>query len=201
LFSGIAAAGYHRVNYFKGVDTRGKHNIFYEKVLKVKDVAIFTFADFVQLLLVDYIRDVLQPEAADWFSTWWTGACGQYRLAHAGYGGSSNNMGVEVDWRDVKGLVPSSVTIGAFTGALVKFVADIGTKHQDFLKPTDSLFPSTRVMTKPIYDQLQEFDRDTLWYSFLTLVAHNENAPLHLKIKTYHDDIARGDTQAIKLNA
>ncbi len=65
-------------------------------------------------------------------------------------------------------------------------------------------------MTKCIYDQLQEFDRDTLRYSVVILVGHNnseskwdeivmrihgsgdEDAPLHLKIKAYHDDIARG---------
>jgi hypothetical protein len=93
------------VNYFKGVDAREKYDNFFEKVLKVKDVVVLTFADLVQRLLVDYIRDVLlQPEAAEWFSTWWTGARGRYCLAHAGYGGSNNNMGVEVDWRDAKGL-------------------------------------------------------------------------------------------------
>jgi hypothetical protein len=65
-------------------------------------------------------------------------------------------------------------------------------------------------MTKCIYDQLQEFDRYTPQYSVVILVAHNnserkwdeivmhihgsveEDAPLHLKIKAYHDDIARG---------
>ncbi len=78
--------------------------MFYEKVLKMRDVAVLKFADYVQRLLVDYIRDVLlQPEAADRFSTWWTGARCRYCLAHAGYGGSNNNMGLEVDWRDVKG--------------------------------------------------------------------------------------------------
>ncbi len=74
-------------------------------------------------------------------------------------------------------------------------------------------------MTKRIYDQLQEFDWDTLRYSVVILVAHNtsererdeivmrihgsddEDAPLHLKIKAYHDNIAPGDSQAIKLNA
>jgi hypothetical protein len=66
-FSGIAAAGYHRVNYFKGVDARERHDNFFEKVLKVKDLSVLTFADLVQRLLVDYIRDVLlQPEAAEW---------------------------------------------------------------------------------------------------------------------------------------
>ena len=208
------------MNYFKGVDAREKYDNFFAQVLKVKDIAVLTFAELAQRLLVDYIRDVLlQPEAAEWFSTWWTGARGRYCLAHASYGGSNNNMGVEVDWRDAKGLVPSSSTIGAYTGALVKFVADIGTEHQTFLKPTDGLFPSTGVMTKRIYDQLQGFDRDTLRYSVLLLVGHNnserkwdeivtrihgsgdEDAPLHLKIKAYHDDIARGDTTAIKLTA
>ena len=29
----------------------------------------------------------------------------------------------------------------------------------------------------------------------------DEDAPLHLKIKAYHDDIAQGDTPAIKLTA
>ena len=112
------------MHYFKGVDAREKYDNFYAQVLKVKDIAILTFAELAQSLLVDYIRNVLlQPEAAEWFSTWWTGARGRYCLAHAGYGGSNNNMGVEVDWRDAKGLVPSSSTIGAYTGALVKFVA------------------------------------------------------------------------------
>jgi hypothetical protein len=110
-------------------------------------------------------------------------------------------MGVDVDWRDVKGLVLSSATIGTFTGALVKFVSDIGIKHQYFLMPTDGLFPSTGVMTKLIYDQLQEIDWNTLLYSVLLVVTQNnsqhkwvmridcssdEDAPLHLKIKAYH---------------
>ncbi len=57
FFAGIASAGYPHVSYhdFKGVDALEKYDI-YEKVLKVKDVAILTFADFVHRLLVDYIR-------------------------------------------------------------------------------------------------------------------------------------------------
>ncbi len=52
-------------------------------MLKVKDVVILTFADFVQRLLVNYIRDVLlHSEAADWFSTWWTGVRGRYIALH-----------------------------------------------------------------------------------------------------------------------
>ncbi len=43
----------HHVNYFKGVDAWEKYDIFYEKMPKVKDVALLTSADFVQRLLVD----------------------------------------------------------------------------------------------------------------------------------------------------
>ena len=58
------------MNYFKGVDAREKYDNFYAQVLKVKDIAVLTFAELAQRLLVDYIRDVLlQPEAAEWFST------------------------------------------------------------------------------------------------------------------------------------
>ena len=72
------------------------------------------FAKHAQALSVasDCIRNVLkQQRAANWLETWWTGDRGRYCLAHAGYGGSNNNMGLEVDWRDVKKLVPPSATI------------------------------------------------------------------------------------------
>jgi hypothetical protein len=56
IFARITTAGYHHENYFKGVDEREKYDNFYEKVLKVKDVSIYTFLNLVQRLLVDYIR-------------------------------------------------------------------------------------------------------------------------------------------------
>ncbi len=48
-----------------GKSTIFSSEMFFEKVLKVKDVAVLTFADLVQRLLADYIRDVLlQLQAA-----------------------------------------------------------------------------------------------------------------------------------------
>ena len=67
---------------------------------------------------------------------------GRYCLAHAGYGGSNNNMGIEVDWQDVKKLVPPSATMGTFTVALMQFMADLSQQHIIFLEPTNGLFPS-----------------------------------------------------------
>ena len=42
LCAGIAAAGYHHVKYFEGVDAREKYDDsdFYEQVLRVKNIMI-----------------------------------------------------------------------------------------------------------------------------------------------------------------
>ena len=72
----------------------------------MKGIAVLSFADHVQQLLVGYIRDELkQLAAAEWYREWWTGDCCKYCRAHAGYAGSNNNIGVEVDWRDIKKLL------------------------------------------------------------------------------------------------
>ena len=125
-----------------------------------------SFAKNAKALLVDCIRNVLQqPGATDWFQTWWSGDRGRHCLAHADYGGSNNNMGVEVDWREVKKLVQPLATIGTFTGALMQFITDLSQDHFNFLKPTKGLFPSTQELTKPIYDHMQEFKSNTLLYT------------------------------------
>ena len=52
-----------------------------------------------QDLLVTYNREGLerQPSAANWHEGHWTGEYGRYSLVHAGYAGSTSNMGIEVD--------------------------------------------------------------------------------------------------------
>ena len=117
-------------------------------------------------------------------------------------------MGVEVDWRDVMKLVPPSATIGAFTGALMQFISDLSDEHFDFLAPWDGLFPSEQELTKPIYDEIQDFYPNTLLYTIPMLLACDKavkrfedlvdivdlcgykGAPLHLKIKAYHADFS-----------
>ncbi len=78
-------------------------------------------------------NELNQPRAADWFQEWWTGARGRYTLAHAEYGGNNNNMEVEVDWRDMKRLVPASATLATVFGALVKNIRDLGVEHDAWL--------------------------------------------------------------------
>ena len=86
------------------MDRRDKYDEFYEQLVRVKDIATLPFADIAQQLLVTYVReDLRQPRAANWYQGHWTGNFGRYSLAHALYTGSNNNMGTEVDWRDMKG--------------------------------------------------------------------------------------------------
>jgi hypothetical protein len=72
-------------------------------------------------------------EAAHWFEEWWTGARARYCLCHAMHSGINNNMGVEVDWRDIKKLCPSSAILATFLGSLVHFIKEIGKKNEDHL--------------------------------------------------------------------
>ena len=92
---GIAAAYNSHVQYFDGEDRRDKYDDFYIQLVRVKDIAALPFADTAQKLLVTYIREDLgQPRAANWYEGHWTGTYGRYSLAHAGYTGSNNNMGL-----------------------------------------------------------------------------------------------------------
>ncbi len=135
------------IQFFDGVDRRDRYDKFYEQLVRVKDIATLPFADNAQKLLVKYIREDLgQPRAAEWFEgQWsdWTGAFGRYSLAHARYTWSNNNMGTEVDWRDMKGECPPSTTLGTFTGTLVSLIGLIGTEPRVLLsKHEPNLFPS-----------------------------------------------------------
>ena len=95
---GIAAANTFYVQYFDGEDRRDKCDLFYEQFVRVKDVEVLTFSNHVQRLLVKYTRnDLGQPRASTWYEGHWTGTYGRYCLAHAGYAGSNNNMGIKVD--------------------------------------------------------------------------------------------------------
>ncbi len=47
-------------------------------------------------------------------------------------------MGVEVEWRDMKRLVPASATLATFLGALVKNIRDFCVEHEDWLAAAGS---------------------------------------------------------------
>ena len=72
--SGIAAANSSQLQYFDGSERRDDYDLFYEQLLRVKDIAFLPFADIAQQLLVAWVREVLgQPRAANWVEGTWTG--------------------------------------------------------------------------------------------------------------------------------
>ena len=112
--------------------------------MRVKDIVVLPFAHTEQELLVMYTRDDLeQQRAANWYEGHWTREHGRYSLVHAGCAGSNNNMGIEVDWRDMKGECLPSATLGAFTGSLVALKEQLGQDHRVPLsKHVVNLFPA-----------------------------------------------------------
>ena len=223
LRAGIAAANTSQLQYFDEPRSarrtrRDCYDDFYEQLVRVKNISVFPFAEKAQLLLVEYLRDDLdQPRAANWFLVTWTGENGHYSYAHAKYAGSNNNMGIEVDWRDMKGECPSSATLGTFTGALVGLITQLGQEHRVHLKKfAANLFPAKQYMTKRIYDKLQSVHYLTLQLAVILVAkvskrqsaqqewdaiterirgSGESGAPLHLKIRAYHVDISRDDTE------
>ncbi len=119
---------------------------FYEQLIRVKDITSLPFADNAHQLLVKYIREDLgQQRTANWYEGHWTGTFGRYSLVHAGYTESNNNMGTEVDWRDMKGECPPSTTLGTFTGTLVSLIGQLGTEHRTPLSKHEPYLFASRV--------------------------------------------------------
>ena len=136
--------------------------------MRVKDIAILAFAKAAQKLLVTYTSNVLkQSHAANGYERHWIGEHGQYCLAHVKYVGSNNNMGIEVDWRDMKGECLPSANLGTFTGSLVCLIEHLWQEHQAFIaKHVANLFPGKQYLTKRIFDKLPSVHYRTLTVSF-----------------------------------
>ena len=99
----------------------------------------------------------------------------------------------------------------------MQFISDLSKEHIDFLEPSEGLFPSEQERTKPIYDEMQEFHPNTLlktipmawgcdralkrFEDLVDIVDRSgvDGAPLHLKIKAYHPDVASGVRQKTAL--
>ena len=217
--TGIAAANYSHVNYFQ---SRDLYDEFYGILLRIVKIAVASFAVSAQNLLIAYL-EVIDPPAAVWYRDNWCGERGRYCLCHAGYGGSNNNMGVEVDWRDIKKLCPSSATLGTFIGHLIHFVRNLGIEHENFLKEqgTPGEFIRNPVPTKVLWDMIQDFHPKTLATSFIVEgtggqglvesfeklnsdILHSglENGALHLKIEAWHEAMTQaGESSPIKIGS
>ncbi len=117
-----------------------------------------------------YLRTV-SDEAANWFEGWWTGARGRYCLCHAMHCGTNNNMGVEVDWCDIKKLCPPPATLATFLGShrLVHFIKEIGKEHEDHLVSCGhpNVFICEPILHKSMWDALQGMLPKTLACTFI----------------------------------
>ena len=208
--TGIATANYSHVKYFP---SRQLYDDFYSVLLRVVKIGVESFAPVVQQKLVDKLFHVdPSGKSGAWYRDFWTGARGRYCACHAGYCGSNNNMGVEVDWRDVKKICPSRANLGTFIGALVHFIKQLGEEHKEFLlsQGTPQRFPTIPQFDKEIWTRMQEVHPKTLSCCYIVsgrgggklpmefaVVAQNildtgdMDTPLHLKIRAWHCD--RGD--------
>ncbi len=99
----------------------------------------------------------------------------------------------------------------------MQFISDLSKEHFDFLKPTDGLFSSKGVLTKHIYDCMQDIhpksllctlpmsvigDKTLERFEHLMDFVHRSGADgtaVHLKIKACHTNVAREDQEKSRL--
>ena len=185
------------------------------------DIGVASFKEFAVKSLVSYLRVHYGDKSANWYEEFWTGPRGKYCLCDAGYAGSNNNMGMEVDWRDIKKLVPPSASLGTFLGALWEFVRQLATEHRAFLESLGDPynFPSVLPPGKPIWDRIQDMHAKTAVLSWVIdgtskfvqefpVLVHEifrngePTTPLHLKIWLSHDVRKRSVTaMLVKIEA
>jgi hypothetical protein len=118
---------------------------------------VLTFKDYAVKSLLSYLREHISGKAADWYEEYWTGPRGKYCLCDAGYAGSNSNMGIEVDWRDIKKQAPHSASLSTFLGALWEFIKQLTIEHKTFLANLGDPFNFPEVIKpgKPIWDRMQ----------------------------------------------
>jgi hypothetical protein len=99
---------YSHVKYFPNQEA---YNKCCDYVVNICDIGVESFATRAQTMLVDHLREHFGDGIANWFRTFWTEAHGRMCLAHSWCAGYSNNMGIEVSWRDIKKLLqPNCLT-------------------------------------------------------------------------------------------
>jgi hypothetical protein len=137
--------------------------------LRVCNLAFIDLAPYFQALLVNHLRMNVSAESADWYETYWTGARGRYCLCHSTHGGTNNNMGVEVDWRDFKEICPPSSTLATLIGCECHFIEQLGTEHEAKLVELDmpNAFISDPIFPKSMWDEIQDLHPLTMGSIFL----------------------------------
>ena len=179
-------------------------------MLRIVDISFLGFATRMQDLLIDHLTEISES-TGKWYRDNWTGQRGRYCLCHATHGGSNNNMGVEVGWREVKRICAPTSNLGTFLGAFFHFVEELGKEHKTHLINcnTPNAFIRTPVISKAIFDLMQDVHPKTLICTLLLTATGREpekkffdrmqeimalcedKTPLHLKIRAWHTNNKR----------
>ena len=189
---------------------RDAYDDFYTIMEQFVDIGVASFKEFAVKALLSYLRTQVNDESAAWFESYWSGPRGRYCLCDAGYAGTNNNMGMEVDWRDIKEQVPHTASLGTFIGALWQFIKQLAIEHMAVLERLGDPhnFPEFLKPDKAIWDKIQGIHPKTAVLSYVMeggsklvsefpayvheVYRQGEDAtPLHLKIWLSHDDRKR----------
>ena len=158
LTSGTAAIAADHRGHVKQFPDVQAYDDYYDIIVDIGEVGVESFADRVQQLLIDYLRETYGDAPADWCREFWTGDRGRMCLSHARYAGSNNNMGVEVSWKLIKEICSYLASLATFIGALCKFIrTQLGVEHMHrmALDGHSNHFIREPQETRELYDAVQ----------------------------------------------
>ena len=148
--------------YFDGVSNWIAFHKLAHRLLEAPTVAI---THLIQDEIVEWLGEIKETRARDWFRSFWTGEFGNYTNATAGYCGFNKASGIEGDWkylrRDTIGTSGTNkrMSIKNFVPSLVQYVGDYSKRHASkiFDKVTGiHKFPSVPEVSSSMWGKVQK---------------------------------------------
>lgn len=88
---------------------------FYDYVCRIMRISCATTGEYLQMKLVEWLREKGEDDAANWFQEWWVGPeKGRWTLGHGGIAMSGNNQGLESTWRWDRESISRSLQVNVF---------------------------------------------------------------------------------------
>ena len=118
-------------------------------------------------MVEDWLREVKEVQAADWWREYWCEEHGNYTNATAGYVGNNKSTGCESHWkyikRDTIGNAGSNkrISVRVFVPSLTQYISDLSKRHADkILDPKTGAhrFPMLPTISTSMWCKVQKFD-------------------------------------------
>jgi hypothetical protein len=187
----------------KHFDNGDNYEMFYKFTVRAIKCAWVPLADKMPGKICEWMLDIGETRAEEWFSKYWCGNKGRWMLAYAGYGGTIIQNSIESGWKYMKLNITQGleIGIGLYIAGMVKHLHHSSVEAFEALGENNGSFTSTPIETKQLYDKLQAMHPNTFdfcravgasrdWKAFVEGVSLNrsrDDDPLWKQLYDYRE--------------